>query len=109
MRAYPERERGRGPGRPAQRGARSREAMTGLIRLELVLVDDFERGVLLGFAQHAIANHEQLDLVTHEATERVLRRADDRLAAHVEARVHQRAAAGLLPESGDQRVKARIG
>src|SRR5881397_3078308 len=69
------------------------------VRLELVLVVDFERRVLLGLAQHAVADDEELDLVAHEATEGILGRADDGLAAHVEARVDQHAAAGLLLEA----------
>src|SRR5215510_12979769 len=80
-----------------------------LVRLELVLVVDLERRVLLGLAQHAVADDEQLDLVAHEAAEGVLGRADDRLAAHVEARVDQDAAAGLLLEARDQCVEARVG
>ncbi len=48
-------------------GTTGREVGTHSIRLELVLVVDLERRILLGLAQHAIADHEQLDLVAHEA------------------------------------------
>src|SRR5262245_49564315 len=81
----------------------------GSVRLELVPVVDLEGWILLGLAQHAIADDEKLDLVAHEAAEGVLGCADDRLAAHVEARVDQDAAAGLFLEARDQRMEARVG
>jgi len=52
------------------------------IWLEPILVVDLRRGVLLGLAQHAIADDEKLDLVAHEAAEDVFGRAYDRLDAH---------------------------
>src|SRR5262245_3547163 len=67
------------------------------------------RGVLLGLAQHAIADDEKLDLVAHETAEGVFRGADDRLAAHIKAGVDQKTAAGLLLEARDERLEARIG
>src|SRR5215468_1733083 len=79
------------------------------IRLELVLVVDLERRVLLGLAQHAIADDEKLDLVAHETAESILGRADDRLAAHVEAGIDQDATTSLLLEARDQGVEARVG
>ena len=49
-------------------------------------------------SQKAVADDQHLDLGAHEAAERVLRRADDRLAAHVEAGIDQHRAAGLRLE-----------
>src|SRR5690242_6831205 len=58
-----------------------------LIQLELVLIVLLERRVLDFFSQEAVAHRERLDLGAQEAAERVLRAADDRLAAHIEAGV----------------------
>src|SRR3954463_14946918 len=80
-----------------------------LIRLELVLVIDFQRGVLLTLAQHAVANNQQLDLIAHEAAKGILGRTHDRLASDVEAGIDQNRAAGFRLESFDQRVKTWIG
>src|SRR5262245_30253251 len=79
------------------------------VELELVLVVLRQRRVLALLAQEAVAHREALDLGAHEAAERVLGRADDRLAAHVEAGVDDHRAAGLLLEALDQRVVLRIG
>src|SRR5438034_5734158 len=80
-----------------------------LIQLEFVLIVLLECRVLRFLAQEAIAHRERLDLGAHEAAERVLRAADDRLAAHVEAGVDDHRAAGLLLELGDEVVEARVG
>ena len=57
-----------------------------LIELEGVLVVELQRRVLVFLPEEAVADHQHLDLAAHEAAEGVLGRADDRLAAHVEAR-----------------------
>src|SRR4051812_9333685 len=80
-----------------------------LIQLELVLIVLLQRRVLRFLAQEAVADRERLDLGAHEAAERVLRAADDRLAAHVEAGVHDDRRAGLALEARDQIVEARVG
>ena len=46
---------------------------------------------------------------THEAPKRILGRAHDRLAAHIEAGVDYDRAAGLALERRNQRVVTRIG
>src|SRR5688572_25904568 len=79
------------------------------VELELVLVVLLERRVLRFLAQEAVADRQRLDLGAHEAAERVLGRTDDRLAAHVEARVDDHRASGLLLEAGDEVVVARVG
>src|SRR5262245_5769075 len=66
------------------------------VELELVLVVLLERRVLALLAQEAVAHRERLDLGAHEAAERVLGRADDRLAAHVEASVDDDRAASTV-------------
>src|SRR5579859_1125948 len=80
-----------------------------LIQLELMFIVLLERRVLRFLAQEAIADRERLDLGAHEAAERVLGAADDRLATHVEAGVDDDRAAGLLLELADQVVESRIG
>src|SRR6187399_2619850 len=84
-------------------------ARIGLVELEGVLVVELERGVLVFLAQEAVADHQNLDLAAHEAAEGILRRADDRLAAHVERGVDQHRAAGARLEGLDQLVEGRVG
>src|SRR5438552_1013813 len=66
-------------------------------------------GILFRLGEVAVADGERVYLRSHEAAERVLGRADDRLAADVEARVDEDRAAGALLEARNQRVEARIG
>src|SRR5437879_5552256 len=80
-----------------------------LIQLEFVLIVLLERRVLRFLAQETVADRERLDLGAHEAAERVLRAADDRLAAHVEAGVDDHRAAGPVFELGYELVEPRIG
>src|SRR3954467_982477 len=96
---------------PRPAATRRAPAMTAafLIQLELVLIVLLERRVLHFLAQEAVADRERLDLGAHEAAERVLRAADDRLAPHVEAGVHDDGGAGLALEARDQIVEARVG
>src|SRR4051812_14376635 len=96
---------------PRPAATRRAPAMTAafLIQLELVLIVLLERGVLHFLAQEAVADGERLDLGAHEAAERVLRAADDRLAAHVEAGVDDHRTAGLLLELAEQLVETRVG
>src|SRR5665647_2905659 len=60
-----------------------------LIRLERHAVIHLKRSILLFLPQHAITDREQIELVAHEATKSVFRRAHDRLAADVEGGVDQ--------------------
>src|ERR1700674_1031039 len=73
------------------------------VELEFVLVVDAQALVLLLLEQYAIAGDQHLDIGAHEAAERVLRRAHDRLAAHIEARVDQHRTSGLGLEPRQQR------
>src|SRR5688572_30766366 len=57
------------------------------VELEGVLVVLLQRRVLLFLRQQAVSDREGLDLGAHEAAERLLGAADDRLAAHIEAGV----------------------
>src|SRR6185295_17324655 len=78
------------------------------VELELVLVALLQRRVLVLFPQEAVADGEPLDPGAHEAAERVLGRADDRLAAHVEAGVDDHGAAGPLLVGGNELMKLRV-
>src|SRR4051812_45380959 len=89
------------------RGCRSKTdgpRMIALIELEGVFVVLLQRRVLSFLPQKAVADRERLDLRAHEAAERVLGRADDRLAAHVEAGVDDHRAAGQVFIFGNQFV-----
>src|ERR1700736_6934290 len=59
-----------------------------------------ERRLVL-FPQNTRLQDEDIDLRPHEAAITVLRRADDRFAAHVEARIYDDRTAGLPPERID--------
>lgn len=78
------------------------------IRLERQTVIHLQRRILLVLLQHAVADHEQIECVAHEAAEGVFGRADDRFAAEVEGGVDQDRAAGLSLGGAQQLVKARI-
>ena len=54
------------------------------------------------FLEHERAEHQHVHVGAHEAAVGVLRRADDRLAADVERRVHQHRTAGLRSNAVDQ-------
>src|SRR5262249_24258111 len=58
-----------------------------------------ERGILIFLAQHAVPDHQHVDFSAHKAAERVFRGADNRLAADVEAGVHQDRTSGQLGEA----------
>src|SRR5689334_11489764 len=75
------------------------------IRFECLAVVQLQRGILLRFLQHAIADHEHIELVAHEAAEGIFRRAHDRLAADVETGVDQYGASGQFLEAGQQAVE----
>ena len=64
---------------------------------------------LRGLLEQERPEHEAVDVGAHEAAVGVLRRADDRLAAHVERRVHQHRAAGEALERLDQVVVVAVG
>ena len=74
-----------------------------------MLIVAHQVSILLRLAQDTVSNREKIDLRSHEAAEGVFRRADDRLAAHIEAGVDEHRAAGQRLEAADQRVIARIG
>ncbi len=69
------------------------------IWLELILIIDLERGVLLTLTQHAIPDDEEFYIIAHEAAKCILRGADDRFTAHIEAGVNEHWTAGLFFES----------
>ena len=80
-----------------------------LVELEGLTVVHTQRCILVLFAQDAIADDEHFDVGAHKAAKGVLRCADNRLAAHVEARIDQHRAARLLLEAAQQSMEARIG
>src|SRR5262249_9168819 len=89
-------------GMSAQRmGAVSIQLELREVRLARGLVG-FLRKVLL--VQHAVFEHQQVHVGASEAAVGVLRRADDRLATHVEARVDEHRTAGHLVEDGHELV-----
>ena len=59
---------------------------------QVLLAVDLGEVLLVDAADDEVLQHEHVHLGAHEATQRVLGRADDRLAAHVEAGVDQHAA-----------------
>ena len=58
--------------------------------------------------EHDALMSHRVELGPHEATEGVLRRADNGLAAHIKAGVDQDGAAGFRLEAAEQRVEARV-
>src|SRR5436189_3562929 len=69
------------------------------IQVELALpVDVARQRRLVGFSQDERVQDEDVHLRAHEAEIGVLRGADERLAAHVEARVHEHRTARQLLE-----------
>src|SRR6058998_875961 len=93
----------------AARSERSRRAPSSSVGLEGRLVIALEGGILAFLAQVAISGGESIELASHEAAKRVLRRAYDGFAAHVEAGIHEHRAAGSALERREQRVVARVG
>src|SRR4051812_921915 len=65
--------------------------------------------VLLVLDKIAVAGSQYIDFRAHETAEGVLRRAYDRLAAHVEAGVDQYGTPGQPVEATDEIVIERIG
>src|SRR5207248_10543543 len=65
-----------------------------LVKLERRAVVLLEGRVLFGFIEHTVADDQNIQLVTHEATEGIFRRTYDRLAAHVEAGIDEHGASG---------------
>jgi hypothetical protein len=80
-----------GIGRPSRAWVRAASTSVWIERILIVLR---EIRVLLILVQNAIPDREELDLGAHKTGKRVLRRADDRLAAHVETGVHKNRATG---------------
>ena len=68
----------------------------------------FGQVLLSGLADQAASDHEGVHLRGGEALPGVLRRADDRLAADVEAGVDDQRAAGLGVERFEQLVEAAV-
>ena len=79
------------------------------IQLKRVLVILLQRRILRRLLQHAIADHQRLDLRAHEAAEGVFWGADDRFAADVEGGVDEDGAARLFAGGLDEVVAARVG
>src|SRR4029079_5316432 len=77
-------------------------------QFESALVAGLESRVLSVLFQKAIADCEHIDLSAHKAAEGVFRRADQGLAANIEAGVHNDRTAGQTFEGADQRVIARV-
>src|SRR5207245_2465401 len=88
---------------------RRRRPFARSIKLESRFVILFQRRILAFLAQIAVADREDVELVSHETAERVLRRTHDGLAAHIEARIHEDRTASFPLERGEQRVIAWIG
>ena len=77
-------------------------ALTALsIELECRFVVLLESLVQVFLEQVAVANHEPIEFRAQETAERILRRAYDRLSAHIKARVQQY-------DEQSQQLKARI-
>src|SRR6516164_4869440 len=55
------------------------------VRIEFVLIINLRCRVLLALQEIAVSGGENIDLRAHEAAECILRRANNRLAAHIEA------------------------
>src|SRR5580765_1400919 len=64
--------------------------------------------LLLALIQDAILQYQNIDSSSHEAAIRILRRADDRLVAHVERCVDQQTAAGFCLKGFKQLVVSGI-
>ena len=102
-------------GRPIKAGFRAKRRLHGygniplVSRVEPILVVEFQGGILIFLAKETIADDENVDLAPHKAAECVLGRADDRLAAHIEAGIDQNRAAGQFLKAAEQRVVTRIG
>src|SRR5436190_9841420 len=69
---------------------------------EVLRAVDLRQVLLRRATDDEVLEHEHVHLGAEEAAQRVLRRADDRLAAHVEARVDHHRAAGALLEAAHQ-------
>src|SRR5215469_14980311 len=94
---------------PETKSLDARSGRTSLIQFKCRAIIALERGVLFRFLQHTIANDQNVQLVAHEAAKGIFRRADDRLAAHVEAGIDQHRATRELFELRQQPMEHRIG
>ena len=88
---------------------RQSEARCPSVEFERGLVILLKGGVLVFFAEEAVADGERFNSGAHEAVERVLRRAHDGFAAHIETGIDDDGAAGQALEGAEQRVIARVG
>jgi hypothetical protein len=79
------------------------------IRLPNSLVGELERRILVFLLQETIADGQNFNVRSHEAPERIFWGANDGLAAHVEAGVHQHGAAGAFLKLSEQRAEIRAG
>ena len=68
-----------------------------------------ERRVLLLLARHGVADHQALDIGAHKTAKGVLRRAHDRLAAHIESGIDDCRAAREIAEALKQSMINRVG
>ena len=78
------------------------------IGIERVAIIENKIGILAVLIQNAVADHQYLDLGSHEAAEGILGRAGNRLAAHVKARIDEHGAAGFRLEHAEQGVEPGI-
>src|SRR5215471_11272466 len=69
---------------------------------------DLQGRVLFVLPQITISDRQRFDLRSHETTEGIFRRADDRFASYIKTRVDQNRAAGALPEGVNQRIVSGV-
>ena len=77
-----------------------------LVRLKLGGLNQVFR--LIFFPQKTVPNRQHFDLSSEKTPERIFRRADNRLASHVETGIHQHRAPGAMLEGAQQGVEAWI-
>src|SRR5688500_19477938 len=96
--------------RPNERSCRVLTAVRLSVKGELLPpVRIVRKRRLAILVENAVLEHQNVHFRPHETTIRVFRRADDRLAAHVERGVDQHRASGALLEFLEQGVVPRVG
>src|SRR5215467_439753 len=83
--------------------------VVALIKLECRFIVLFQRRILVLLAQIAITNCKTIQFRTHEAPERIFRRADNGLSTDIEAGIDQDRVSRLAFEGCQQGVIARVG
>src|SRR6267142_3180657 len=81
---------------------------TRSIRLEMRFISFRETCILVALPEQTVAYGEQVELTSHEAAESVLRCADNRLATHVETRIHKDGTTRQCVKASQQGVKPRV-